>query len=307
MPAERRLVALFGATASGKTAVAVAAAQHLPCEVIAADSRQLRRGMLIGTASPTPEERAAAPHHLIEIAEPDAPWTLADWLDAARVAIEDVWARGATPLLVAGTGQYAWALLEGWQVPPVEPNPARRNELEVLAEAESAAAVHAVLAALDPARAERIDPANLRRVIRAIEIVEATGEPVRPLERRAPEWPWRAIGLQWERESLYDRADQRAEAMYEAGLVEETRTLIERYGDSFEALRSIGYAEAARLLRGELTPEQALERTRTATHRLIRQQGTWFRAEDDRIDWIEGADVAVAASAIVAAARAPVR
>ena len=307
MPAERRLVALFGATASGKTAVAVAAVQQHPFEVLAADSRQLRRGMLIGTASPTSEERAAAPHHLIEIVDPDAPWTLADWLDAARVAIEDVWSRGAAPLLVAGTGQYAWALLEGWQVPRVEPNPARRSELEALAEAEGAAAVHTVLAGLDPARAERIDPANLRRVIRAIEIVEATGEPVRPLERRAPEWPWRAVGLRWEREALYSRADQRAEAMYDAGLVEETRTLIERYGDSFEALRSMGYAEAAQLVRGELTPEQALQRTRTATHRLIRQQGTWFRADDDRIDWIDGADLAAAASAIVAAARAPVR
>jgi tRNA dimethylallyltransferase len=304
---ERRLVALFGATASGKTEVAAAAAREHPFEVVSADSRQLRRGMLIGTAAPTPAERAAVPHHLVEITDPDSPWTLSDWLDAAQRALDDIWARGATPLLVAGTGQYAWALLEGWQVPRIAPNPERRAELEAVAEAEGAPAVHELLARLDPSRAERIQPENLRRVIRAIEIVEATGEPVRPLERRAPDWPWRAVGLAWPRKALYERADRRAEAMYHAGLVEETRGLIERHGDAFEALRSMGYAEAAALVRGELDRAQAIERTKTSTHRLIRQQGNWFRADDERIDWIDGADVAGAVAAVVAAARPAMR
>jgi tRNA dimethylallyltransferase len=304
---ERRLVALLGATASGKTAVAAAAARDHPFEVVSADSRQLRRGMLIGTASPTPEERAAVPHHLVEIADADAPWTLSDWLEAAHAALEDIWSRDATPLLVAGSGQYAWALLEGWQVPRVEPDPQRRAELEARAEVEGTPAVHALLAEIDPVRAERIEPQNLRRVIRAIEIVEATGEPVRPLEHRAPEWSWRAVGLGWSREALHERADRRAEAMYDGGLVEETRGLIERHGDRFEALRSMGYAEAAGILRGELTREEALERTKTSTHRLIRQQGNWFREDDDRIEWVDGANVAEAASTVVAAARPPMR
>jgi tRNA dimethylallyltransferase len=304
---ERRLVALFGATASGKTTVASAAARQHPFEVISADSRQLRRGMLIGTASPTVEDRAAVPHHLVEIVEPDAPWTLADWIDAATEAIEEVWSRGSTPLLLAGTGQYAWALLEGWQVPRVPPNPERRAELEALAASEGASAVHALLRVRDVERAERIEPANVRRVIRAIEIVEATGGPVRPLERRAPDWPWRAVGLRWERELLYERADRRAEAMYVAGLIDEARTLVERYGNSFEALRSIGYAEALPVLRGELTSEAALERTQTATHRLIRVQGNWFRNDDERIEWVDGKDPAAAAAAVVAAASAPMR
>ena len=307
MSSERQLVALLGATASGKTAVAAAAARQYPFEVISADSRQLRRGMLIGTASPTPAERAVVPHHLVEIADPDAAWTLANWLDAAHEVLEEVWSRGATPLLVAGTGQYAWALLEGWQVPRVPPNAERRAELETLAAADGVTAVHALLDVLDPARAARIEPANLRRVIRAIEIVEATGEGVRPLERRSPDWPWHAIGLRWPREALYDRADRRVEAMFDARLIEETRSLVERYGDSFEALRSMGYAEVVQFLRGDLTREQALERAKTATHRLIRSQENWFRGDDDRIDWIDGSDPDAAASAVVAAARTLVR
>jgi len=304
---DRRLVAVLGATASGKTAVAAAAAREHPFEVVSADSRQLRRGMVIGTASPTPHERAAVPHHLVEIVEPDAPWTLSDWLDAANAALDDIWSRDATPLLVAGTGQYAWALLEGWQVPRVEPNAERRAELERLAADHGTEAVHQLLANLDPQRAARIEPQNLRRVIRAIEIVEATGEPVRLLERRAPEWSWHAVGLRWPREALYDRADRRAEAMYRAGLVEETRSLMERFGDSFDALRSMGYAEAAALLRGDLTAQLALERTKTATHRLIRQQGNWFHRDDPRIEWIDGDDEAAAVAAVVAAALSTVR
>lgn len=307
MSPERRVVALLGATASGKTAVAAAAALEHPFEVVSADSRQLRRGMLIGTAAPTPEERAAVPHHLIEIVEPDAPWTLSDWLDAANAALEEIWSRDATPLLVAGTGQYAWALLEGWQVPRVEPNAERRAELERLAADQGPDAVHQLLARLDSERAARIEPQNLRRAIRAIEIVESTGEPVRPLERRAPEWTWHAVGLRWPREALYARADRRAQAMYRDGLVEETRHLIGRHGDSFDALRSMGYAEAVALLRGELTAEQALERTQTSTHRLIRQQGNWFREDDSRIEWIDGADQATAVAAVVAAARSTMR
>ena len=259
--------------------------------------------MRIGTAAPSDAELAAVPHHLVAIVEPDAPWTLADFLEHARAALDDVWARGKLPLLIGGTGQYVWALIEGWRVPAVPPNEALRAEL---ADA-SAEAVHARLEAIDPASAARIDARNVRRTIRALEIVAATGQPVEPLQRVPPSWTWQAVGIEWPRETLYRRTDARAEAMYAAGLVAETRALIERHGDDFDALRSIGYAEAARVVAGACDEASALELTRLATHRLVRQQAGWFRRDDDRIAWRDGADLEGVAAAVEAAAHAPVR
>ena len=307
MSQARRLVALFGATASGKTAVAVDVARRLPVEVVSADSRQVRRGMEIGTAAPTAEELAAVPHHLIGVVEPDAPWTLTDWLERAHAALDEIWERGRIPLLLAGTGQYAWALLEGRVAPAVPPNEELRRELEAVVAAGGAAELHARLGRVDPASAERIDARNARRVIRALEIIEAMGEPVPPLRTEPPDFEWRAVGLRWDRTLLYERADRRAEAMYAAGLVAETRGLVERYGDQFEALRSIGYAEALHVLDGSWSESEALERTKTETHRLIRMQATWFRADDERIDWVDATDREAVLSAIEGAATGPVR
>lgn len=303
----RHLVALFGATAAGKTGVAVELSKRLPVEVVSADSRQIRREMRIGTAAPTDEEMAAVPHHLIGIVEPDEPWTLTDWLSRARTALDEIWARDGVPLLLAGTGQYAWALLEGRVAPAVAPNEELRRELEAVVDREGAAELHARLAAVDPASAERIDVRNPRRVIRALEIVEATGGPVPPLQVEPPDFSWSAVGLQWERSALYERADQRAEEMYASGLVEETRALVERYGDQFEALRSMGYAEALQVLSGSWNEAEAVARTKTQTHRLIRMQGTWFRADDERIDWVDARDRRSVLRAVESAAAAPVR
>ena len=302
----RSLVALFGATASGKTAAAVALRRHLPVEVVSADSRQIRRGMRIGTGAPTDAELAAVPHHLVGIVDPDAPFTLSDWLGAARAALDGIWARGALPLLVAGTGQYAWALLEGWGVPAVPPDVERRARLERVAAEEGAAGLHARLADADPASATRIPATNVRRVIRALEIIEATGGPVPPLDHTPPDWSWRAIGLRRSRAALQARADARAEAMYAGGLVEETRALISRHGRDFDALRSIGHADALRLIDGQLTEPEAIERTKTETHRLIRMQATWFRADDARIAWVDADDTEATLVAVETAARPPV-
>ena len=299
MTTPRTLVAIVGATASGKTAAAIEVARRLPVEVISADSRQLRRQMRIGTAAPTEDELAAVPHHLVGVLEPDEPWTVADFLARANAAIEEIWARGRLPLLVGGTGQYVWALLEGWQVPPASANPALRAELEALAtQPGGPQALRARLESGDPASAARIAPQNLRRIIRAIEIVEGTGAPVAPLERRAPGFEWRIVGLDWTREELHARADVRAAAMYAGGLIEETRALIERFGPALPALATIGYAQAARVVLGEWDAAAALARTKIETHRLIRMQATWFRRDDPRIRWVPGADLEAAAAAV---------
>ena len=301
------VVALLGPTASGKTAIAVEVARRMPIEVVSADSRQIRREMHIGTAAPTDDELSAVPHHLVGVTAPDAPWTLADFLGGARAAIDEIHERGRTPLLLGGTGQYIWALLEGWEVPAVEPNADLRVRLERDADSDGAEALHARLASLDPASADRIDARNVRRVIRALEIIDATGEPVPPLNRRGPDFSWSAVGVRWERSELHQRADARAQEMYASGLIEETRALVTRYGREFGALRSIGYAEARQVIGGELTEAEALARTKIETHRLIRMQATWFAADDQRIEWFDAAESGAVAAAVVAAAHAPVR
>ena len=307
MSKPRHLVALFGATASGKTGVAVDVAKRLPVEVVSADSRQIRRGMRIGTAAPTDHELESVQHHVVVVCRPDEPWTLTDWLSRARAALEEIWGRGGIPLLLAGTGQYAWALLEGRVAPAVPPNEELRRELEAVAAGGGAKELHARLERVDPVSAGRIDARNARRVIRALEIVEATGGPVPPLQVEPPDFSWSAVGLKWEREALYERADRRAEEMYTAGLVEETRGLVKRYGDRFDALRSMGYAEALKVLDGSWSETEALARTKTQTHRLIRMQATWFRADDERIRWVDANEREAVLAAVEGAATAPVR
>ena len=301
----RHLVAIVGPTASGKTAVAVEAARRLGgVEIVSADSRQVRREMRIGTAAPSDAERAAVPHHLVEHVAPDAPYAVVDWLAEARAALDGIWGRGGLPLLVGGTGQYVWALLDGWSMPAVEPDPALRAEFEAFAAEHGAEALHARLGALDPASAARIDARNVRRVVRALEVVSLTGSPVPPLEPRDPGFTWRAVGLRWERAALHARADARVHAMFEAGLVEETRALVEWYGRAFPALSSIGYREALGVLDGTLTEAEAIRRTQIATHRLIRMQAAWFRLDDPRIEWVAGEEPAAAVAAVERAARA---
>ncbi|MEX2372768.1 MAG: tRNA (adenosine(37)-N6)-dimethylallyltransferase MiaA [Dehalococcoidia bacterium] len=299
------MVAIVGPTASGKTAAAIEVARRLPAEVISADSRQVRTDMAIGTAAPTRDELAAAPHHLVGVVAPDAPWTITDWLGRARAAIDEVHARGRLPLVVGGTGQYVWALLEAWEVPAVPPDLALRARLEAVAATEGAEALHARLAAVDPPSAARIDARNVRRVVRALEIVEATGRPVPPLAPRDPGFDWRVVGLRWSRDALHRRADERVEAMFAAGLLEETRALVERYGRDFEALRSIGYREALAVLDGAMTEADAIARTQLETHRLIRMQANWFREDDPRIEWVAGDDPDAVASAVEGAAGRP--
>jgi tRNA dimethylallyltransferase len=285
----QKLVAIVGPTATGKTALAVALARTLDCEIVGADSRQVYRHMDIGTAKPAPEERSLAPHHLIDVVSPDQDFSLAQYLELAVGALEDAWSRGKQPLLVGGSGQYVWALLEGWRVPRLPPQQELRRELEERAAREGAGALHGDLAQVDPKAAARIDPRNVRRVIRALEVYRATGRPISYWQEKGPP-PWQILilGLTCPRQELYRRIDARVDAMMEAGLVDEVMALLARgYSPSLASLSGIGYKQVCEYLAGELDLATAVARIKTATHRLARQQYTWFRLDDGRVRWFD--------------------
>ena len=295
MTVSGELVVIVGPTAVGKTALSLHLAEVLEGEVVSADSRLFYRGMDVGTAKPTPEERARVPHHLIDIANPGETVGLAEFQEQAYAAIEDVHARKKLPLLVGGTGQYVRAVVEGWCIPRVPPDPALRAELEAQAGREGAAALHARLARLDPEAAARIDARNVRRVIRALEVCLITGRPISQQQRRRPP-PYRTlqIGLTMERVALYERADQRVEAMVAAGLEDEVRRLVEAgYGWDLPAMSGLGYAQFRPYFEDEATLEDVVAEIERATRRFIRHQYNWFRLNDPAIRWFDVAGTTV--------------
>ncbi len=299
---ERPLVVVLGPTASGKTALAVELGGRLRAEAVNADSRQVYRWMDIGTAKPSPTERALLSHHLIDVIDPDGSFSLGEYLSRARAAIDGIRARGRTPILVGGSPQYVWALVEGWDVPAVAPDTALRSRLEERARNEGPAALYAELARLDPEAALAIHPNNLRRVIRALELWRATGaRPSTVRGRRAPRRDTVILGLQLDRRTLYERIDRRVDDMFRTGLVEEVEGLLARgYAPSLRSMSAIGYTQVVQALRGELTLGDAISRMKTASHRFARQQSTWFRRDDPRIAWIASGNVDAALARVEA-------
>lgn len=288
------LVAIVGPTGVGKTALSLALAQRLSvsCEVVSADSRQVYRGMDIGTAKPTPQERRQVPHHLLDLADPGEVISLAQYQALCYRTIDEVIARGHLPLLVGGTGLYVRAVVEGWTVPRVPPDPARRQALERLATEQGHEALLRRLQQVDPEAAARIDPRNVRRVVRALEVCEATGQPFSAYQRRTPP-PYHilVVGLTMPREALYARVDARIDRMLQAGLVEEVRALLEAgYAPDLPAMTGLGYREIGLYVRGEVPLEEAIALLRRHTRRLIRHQYNWFRLDDPRIRWYDARD-----------------
>lgn len=273
------VVVLLGPTGVGKTPLAVELAQALGGEIVSADSRQVYRGMDIGTAKPTPAQRAALPHHLLDIVEPDAVFTLADFCERARAAIEDIAGRGRLPFLVGGTGQYLAAMLEGWKVPRVPPQPELRARLRREAQEKGTEALYRRLQEVDPKAAARILPGNLRRIIRALEVYEVTGMPFSQQRgREKPPYDYLVLGLTMERPALYERVDRRAEEMVRQGLVEEVQSLLARgYGWDLPSMSGLGYIQFRPYLEGRCSLEEALARLKYDTHAFIRHQYTWFR------------------------------
>ncbi|MSQ11963.1 MAG: tRNA (adenosine(37)-N6)-dimethylallyltransferase MiaA [Dehalococcoidia bacterium] len=283
------LLAIVGPTAVGKSEMALLLAELFHGEVVNADSRQLYQRMDTGTAKPSAEARARVPHHLYDVAPPTEPIGLARYLDFARPIIAGVQRRGRLPILVGGSGQYVWALLEGWQAPRVPPDPVLRRQLEQEATQHGAAHLHAKLRAVDPLAAQTIDPRNVRRVIRALEVHHATGQPFSQAKgKTAPPFRVLVIGLTTPtRQELYERIDRRVDALLEAGWLDEVRSLVSAgYGASPVFQSSMGYPELAQALSGDITLDGARSRIKAAHHRLARHQYAWFRSRDARIHWL---------------------
>ncbi len=297
---------IIGPTATGKTNLAIALAQRLNGEIINADSRQVYLHMDIGTAKPTPAERSQAPHHLFDLLPPSEDFSLGEFLSLAKVLVDEVAARGKTPIVVGGTGQYVWALHDGWAVPQAPPNAEFRRELEAEAAAGGSDTLHQRLKALDPQRAAEIDPRNTRRVIRALEIHHLTGAVPSRLHKSSGDGrPGLIIGLTVERTRLYQRIDQRVDRMMEQGFLNEVEGLAASgYQLGKGPLNCPGYRELGLYLAGELSLDEALTRTKYQTHRLVRRQYTWFKLDDARIRWLNGEDPNVAALAMAAIAAA---
>lgn len=277
----------------GKTALAVALGQAIGGEIINADSRQVYRGMTIGTAKPSAEELAAVPHHLVDILDPLQSFGLSLFLQHAAVALRGMRKRDSLSIVSGGTGQYVWGLVEGQSIPSVPPDPEFRAKMEAEAERGGAVELHRRLAAIDLARAAALDPRNVRRVIRALEVYRATGQLPslsQPEPKRLPP-DILILGLTMPRETLYRRIDNRVDRMMRDGFLDEVETLA-KAGLPMGAgpLASPGYRELGLYQQGVMSLEEAVARTKTQTHRLARRQYTWFKPSDPRIRWLDASE-----------------
>ncbi len=283
------LIAIVGPTAVGKTAIAIRLCEVFGGEVVSADSRQVYRDMDIGTAKPTWEERRRVPHHLIDILDPDQILTLAEFQARAYAAVNEIAGRARVPFLVGGTGQYVLAVVEGWTVPEVAPDWELRERWYAEAREAGAGALHARLAVIDPVAAARIDPRNVRRVIRALEVFHATGQPISAAQCKVPP-PYRIlmVGLTLPRELLYHRIDERIDEMIRRGLVAEVQRLVDQhYAWDLPSMSGLGYGEIGRYLRGEVSLDEAIRLIKRNTRRFVRQQYNWFHLSDTRIRWFD--------------------
>jgi tRNA dimethylallyltransferase len=296
------VVAIVGPTATGKSALAVALAHRLGGEVVNADSMQLYRGMDIGTAKPDLAERDGVPHHLLDLWHVREAASVAEYQDRARAEIDRLRAAGVVPLLVGGSGLYLRAVLDELEFPGTDAAVRARLE-EELADV-GAAALHERLAGLDPAAAAAVLPSNGRRIVRALEVIELTGEPFRAqLPEPRQHYPAVVIGLDRDPAELDVRVAARVDRMWAAGFVDEVATLAaDGLREGPTASRALGYAQVLAQFDGELTPEEARGRTVVTTRRFVRRQRSWFR-RDATISWFEAArpDLADAVSAVITA------
>lgn len=287
---ENRLICICGPTASGKTALSVALAKQLHTEIISADSMQIYRGLDIGTAKPTAEERQGVPHHLLDVCAPGEAFSVARYVELADAAAQDILSRGMVPVVAGGTGLYMDALIECSTFSGDETDLSVREKYQRMAAEQGNEAVHACLAKVDPEGAERLHPNNLKRVIRALEVYEQTGMTIdafnRLHKRPAPKYAALKIGVcPSERQTLYDRIDRRVDQMLADGLLEETKHLLDRGALTGTAAQAIGYKELLGYLQGEAPLEDCVALLKQRSRNYAKRQLTWLK-RDDNIRWI---------------------
>ncbi|MFC1905770.1 tRNA (adenosine(37)-N6)-dimethylallyltransferase MiaA [Chloroflexota bacterium] len=283
------LIAVVGPTAIGKTKFATHLAQDFNGEIVNADSRQIYRFMDIGTAKPAKIDRALVPYHLIDIVNPDEPFSLALFKQLANKAIEDIHNRGKLPFLIGGSGLYVWSVIEGWQIPEVPPNIDFRQRLENIANEKGVLSLFEDLKKIDPLSSMSIMPTNLRRIIRALEIYNATGKPPSSFRnKKSPPFLVKVIGLTTERQRLYCMIDSRIDRMISEGLTNEVQELIARgYSLNLPAMTGIGYRQIGLFLQNEISLTEAIQKIKYETHQFARRQYTWFPLNDTRIHWFD--------------------
>lgn len=289
------LIVLIGSTAVGKTHVSIQLAERLNGDIVSADSRLFYRGMDIGTAKPGESERQRVRHHLIDICNPDQSWSLAEFQDAAHKAIFEIHKRNKIPFLVGGTGQYIRAVIEGWQPPPGNPNLGLREVLRKWGLEIGAEELHQKLAIIDPLAAAKIQPRNLRRTIRALEVILETGKTFSSQKQIIPSrYSLLIVGLKLPRPVLYQRIDERIGTMFKNGFIDEVRGLLAKgFSPELPSLSAIGYREVIAYLQGKITLEQAVSLMKKTTRQYVRRQANWFKETDRNIHWFQINDQAV--------------
>lgn len=282
-------IVILGPTATGKSKLAIELAKEINGEIISADSMQVYRGMDIGTAKPTKEERQGIPHQLIDVRDPDQEWTVSDFVDNTNRLIKEIENRERVPLVVGGTGLYLWSLLEGYSFPLAPANKEIRERLEKI----PLTTLYSQLTTIDPSSAKKIHPNDKKRTIRALEVYELTGKPISELQKR--DEPRRSvsgseprlIGLNLPREELYKRIEQRVDNMIEKGLVEEVKGLLAKgYSKDLPSFQALGYKEVIEYLEGHWTLDQTTEELKKRTRHFARRQMTWFKRFKD-VKWLE--------------------
>ncbi len=289
LPIEKPLIIIIGPTAVGKTEVSIKLAEDLNGEIISADSRLFYRGMNIGTAKPSSAEQNRVRHFLINVADIDEIWNLAVFQGAVYRIADEIRAKGKVPFMVGGTGQYVRAIIEGWCIPAQKPNLELREKLQLWSCAIGSETLYEKLQILDPVAAKNIEPRNMRRIIRALEVIFSTGRLFSAQRKRKPiDFQYKLIGLLRNRRELYQLIDKRIESMFKAGFLEEVQAILNSgFERNLPSLSAIGYKEVIALLHDEIDQEEAIRLIKRRTRLYVRRQANWFKESDPKIKWFK--------------------
>jgi tRNA dimethylallyltransferase len=294
VPAKEKIVVVVGPTASGKTSLGISLAEQFHGEVVCADSRQIYRGMDIGTAKPSPVEMNGVPHHVVNVVNPNQEYSVADYKVAATAAIKDVLKRNHVPIMVGGTGLYIKTVVENLDLPQIKSDPALRAQIEKEIEASGLAAAFERLVALDPDAANVVDAKNPRRVVRALEVALITGEPFTAQRKKnEPLWDSLTIGIELPLDQLREKINLRIDLMIQDGLVQEVIDLTKKYGNEQLAFEAIGYREIIDFLNDKISLQEATDLIKMNTWHYAKRQLTWFK-KDKTVHWVNNKEEAVA-------------